>query len=112
VQAAKNLAMDSRTPAAGRGRLRGRASSGRLAPIVAVRWFVAVLLCGYGYGRRLASTLESYTEHMATSLLARMHNPHGHVCACLPSCWCKRTVWGTAVRWYVPVRFHRLPPHP
>jgi hypothetical protein len=45
-------------------------------------------------------------------LLARLHNPGGDVCACLPECWCKRSRLGYAVRWYVPARWHRLPPPP
>jgi hypothetical protein len=45
-------------------------------------------------------------------LLARLHKPGGHVCACLPECWCKRSRLGYAVRWYVPARWHRLPPPP
>jgi hypothetical protein len=44
---------------------------------------------------------------MGRSLLARVHNPRNHACACLPSCWCRRTRIGYAVRWYTPGRFHQ-----
>ena len=46
---------------------------------------------------------------MARNLLARLHNPGGHPCACLPTCWCKRTKYGYLLRWYTPGRFHDLP---
>jgi hypothetical protein len=46
---------------------------------------------------------------MGRTVLARLHNPGNHSCACLPSCWCKRTKIGYAVRWYTPGRFHRMP---
>jgi hypothetical protein len=46
---------------------------------------------------------------MGRSLLARVHNPGNNPCACLPSCWCKRTKLGYAVRWYTPGRWHDLP---
>jgi hypothetical protein len=39
---------------------------------------------------------------MGRGLLARLHNPGGHPCACLPTCWCKRTKDGYLVRWYTP----------
>jgi hypothetical protein len=45
-------------------------------------------------------------------LLARVHNPRNRICACLPECWCKRSRLGYALRWYVPARWHRLPPPP
>jgi hypothetical protein len=46
---------------------------------------------------------------MERRLLARVHNPSGDACACLPTCWCRRTKLGYAVRWYTPGRFHRMP---
>jgi hypothetical protein len=46
---------------------------------------------------------------MGRSVLSRVHNPRGRACACLPTCWCKRTTYGYLVRWYIPGRFHRLP---
>jgi uncharacterized glyoxalase superfamily protein PhnB len=49
---------------------------------------------------------------MERGLLARVHNPQNHVCACLPTCWCKHSTLGYALRWYVPARHHRLPPPP
>jgi len=45
---------------------------------------------------------------MARSLIARIHNPANLECGCLPECWCKRTWWGRAIRWYVP-RWHQTP---
>ena len=39
-------------------------------------------------------------------LSRRLHNPRGRECGCLSDCWCKRTVWGRALRWYVPARRH------
>jgi len=47
---------------------------------------------------------------MGRSLVARLHNPHGWECSCLPECVCKRTLMGRAFRWYIPRRFHRLGP--
>jgi hypothetical protein len=43
---------------------------------------------------------------MARTLLARIHNPGGRECGCLEECWCKRTAWGRALRWYIPKRHH------
>jgi hypothetical protein len=42
-------------------------------------------------------------------LLARLHNPSGHSCGCLQTCWCRRTRLGHAIRWYAPGRLHRMP---
>ena len=36
----------------------------------------------------------------------RVHNPKRRHCECLSDCWCKRTSWGRALRWYIPVRYH------
>jgi hypothetical protein len=33
-------------------------------------------------------------------VLARIHNPTGRECGCLPDCWCRRTAVGRAFRWY------------
>jgi hypothetical protein len=43
---------------------------------------------------------------MGGTLLARLHNPGNRTCGCLQSCFCKRTKFGYAVRWYTPGRFH------
>jgi hypothetical protein len=43
-------------------------------------------------------------------LLGRLHNPGGWECNCDPSCVCKRTRVGRALRWYIPPRFHRFSP--
>jgi hypothetical protein len=43
---------------------------------------------------------------MPRTLLDRIHNPRGYECGCLPECWCKRTAWGRALRWYIPARHH------
>jgi hypothetical protein len=48
-------------------------------------------------------------DRMGHTLLARLHNPGNRPCACLPSCWCRRTKLGYAVRWYTPGRWHDLP---
>jgi len=45
---------------------------------------------------------------MERTLLARVHNPGNHACACLSSCWCQRTKIGYAIRWYTPGRLHHL----
>lgn len=58
---------------------------------------------------RAYAKTEAYPCGMDHSMLKRIHNPHGYTCACLSSCWCRRTRLGEAVRWYVPSRFHRLP---
>jgi hypothetical protein len=39
-------------------------------------------------------------------LVGRVHNPRGRTCLCLSDCWCRRTWWGSIVRWYVPARRH------
>ncbi len=41
---------------------------------------------------------------MARTLLQRIHNPHGYICACDPDCWCRRTTVGRAVKWWFPAR--------
>jgi hypothetical protein len=53
--------------------------------------------------------LRLYTCSMVRGALSRLHNPRGRVCACLSSCWCQRNRLGTALRWYIPARFHQLP---
>jgi hypothetical protein len=55
------------------------------------------------------SVLRPKLVSMQHRILARLHNPRGYTCACLSSCWCHRTRFGEAFRWYVPARFHRLP---
>jgi hypothetical protein len=42
---------------------------------------------------------------MSRSIVARLHNPHGDVCACDPDCWCRRTALGRAVKWWFPARY-------
>jgi hypothetical protein len=39
-------------------------------------------------------------------LVHRVHNPRARTCLCLSDCWCRRTRWGRAVRWYVPAGRH------
>ena len=41
---------------------------------------------------------------MSRSLVARIHNPHGYLCACDPDCWCRRTTVGRLVKWWFPAR--------
>ena len=41
-----------------------------------------------------------------TRLLRRLHNPRRRACGCLDDCWCKQSLWGRAVRWYVPQSRH------
>ncbi|MBA2359259.1 MAG: hypothetical protein H0V84_12635 [Actinobacteria bacterium] len=43
-------------------------------------------------------------------LLRRLHNPSGRDCGCAAECWCKRTAWGAALRWYLPLRHHAVSP--
>jgi catechol 2,3-dioxygenase-like lactoylglutathione lyase family enzyme len=45
---------------------------------------------------------------VSRSLVARIHNPHGYVCACDPDCWCRRTALGRAVKWWFPARYFGL----
>ena len=45
---------------------------------------------------------------MSRSLLQRIHNPHGYVCACDADCWCRRTTLGRAVRWWLPAQYFGL----
>jgi hypothetical protein len=47
---------------------------------------------------------------MASSVLRRLHNPSGRQCGCQPDCWCKQTVWGRALRWYLPKKHRSVPP--
>ncbi|MDQ2910156.1 MAG: hypothetical protein M3R39_03950 [Actinomycetota bacterium] len=47
---------------------------------------------------------------MARSLLERIHNPRGRKCGCLAECWCQRTSWGRALRWYLPKPHHSVSP--
>ena len=53
---------------------------------------------------RVGPTLDG----MGRSVVARLHNPGNHECACLPSCLCQRKKIGYAVRWYTPGRFHKM----
>ena len=64
---------------------------------------------------RATSDLEPLRERLAreavppqrrTRILRRIHNPMRRACGCLDDCWCKRTHWGRAVRWYVPQKRH------
>jgi hypothetical protein len=54
-----------------------------------------------------AERTSAYARSVGRTLLARLHNPGYHACACLASCWCRRTRIGAVVRWYTPGRFHR-----
>jgi hypothetical protein len=47
---------------------------------------------------------------MGRTLLERIHNPRNWLCNCDPTCVCKRTRIGRALRWYIPERFHRFSP--
>jgi len=48
-------------------------------------------------------------SHVVTrTLVQRIHNPHGYVCACDPDCWCRRTAIGRAVKWWFPARYFGL----
>ena len=50
---------------------------------------------------------EAVPPHPRTSRVLRaIHNPKRRACGCLDDCWCKRTVWGRAIRWYVPQKRH------
>lgn len=42
---------------------------------------------------------------MGRSLLHRIHNPHDHMCACDPDCWCRRTALGRVVKWWFPAHW-------
>ena len=42
---------------------------------------------------------------MSRSLVARIHNPRGRICACDPDCWCQRTAVGRALKWWFPGRY-------
>jgi predicted enzyme related to lactoylglutathione lyase len=62
------------------------------------------MLCTHGekpFKRRLPHA-------MSRTLIARLHNPHGYVCACDPDCWCRRTTLGRAVKWWFPARYFGL----
>lgn len=48
----------------------------------------------------------AYHAGMTRSLVSRLHNPHRRECGCLPECWCQRTAFGRALRWYVPKSHH------
>ena len=41
-----------------------------------------------------------------TRLVRRIHNPRRRACGCLDDCWCRSTVWGRVVRWYIPQHRH------
>jgi catechol 2,3-dioxygenase-like lactoylglutathione lyase family enzyme len=45
---------------------------------------------------------------MSRTLVQRIHNPRGYVCACDPDCWCRRTALGRAVKWWFPARYFGL----
>jgi hypothetical protein len=45
---------------------------------------------------------------VSRSVLQRIHNPRSRECGCDPDCWCRRTAFGRAVKWWVPPR---LAPH-
>lgn len=42
---------------------------------------------------------------MSRTLVARIHNPRNRTCFCDPSCWCRRTAVGRAVKWWFPARY-------
>jgi hypothetical protein len=46
------------------------------------------------------------SEPRRRRLARRLHNPRLRSCECLSDCWCKRTGWGRAIRWYVPGKLH------
>jgi catechol 2,3-dioxygenase-like lactoylglutathione lyase family enzyme len=45
---------------------------------------------------------------MSRTLVQRVHNPHNFTCACDPDCWCNRTMFGRAVKWWFPARYFGL----
>jgi hypothetical protein len=49
---------------------------------------------------------EAVPPHRPTRLLGFLHNPRRRACGCLDDCWCKRTLWGRVIRWYVPQNRH------
>jgi hypothetical protein len=51
-------------------------------------------------------TLAAVAPRTRTRIIRSIHNPRRRTCGCLDDCWCKRTLWGRAVRWYVPQRRH------
>jgi hypothetical protein len=50
--------------------------------------------------------LEAVPPQRRTRLIRSLHNPSRRACGCLDDCWCKRTFWGRAIRWYVPQKRH------
>ena len=55
---------------------------------------------------RRALLLEGGSKSTRARITRRFHNPKRRDCGCLSDCWCKRTAWGRALRWYVPARLH------
>jgi hypothetical protein len=55
---------------------------------------------------RAALEQSAPTEPKRRRVSGRLHNPRRRQCECLSHCWCKRTRWGQALRWYVPSRYH------
>jgi hypothetical protein len=53
---------------------------------------------------------ETTVVSMRRTILQRIHNPSGRLCRCDPACWCKRTAWGRALRWYLPKRHLSVSP--
>jgi hypothetical protein len=86
----------------------------RLVSDGAGRFFiVARLPSGEPVRRRLgrfSMDVRPLSAPRSSGPLARLHNPGGHRCGCVPECWCKRSLLGYAVRWYVPARWHRVGP--
>jgi hypothetical protein len=48
--------------------------------------------------------MPTYTRHMGRTLVQRLHNPHGYICACDPDCFCNATRIGRAIKWWIPGR--------
>jgi hypothetical protein len=57
---------------------------------------------------QLRTTLEQsvLAEPKLHRIKRRIHNPRRRECECLSDCWCKRSVLGQMVRWYVPSKYH------
>jgi hypothetical protein len=52
-----------------------------------------------------ADTADRSTFSLMRSVIAVLHNPHKHVCACDPDCFCNTTSIGRAIKWRVSARF-------
>lgn len=45
---------------------------------------------------------------MVRTLLQKLHNPRNRECDCDPDCWCNRTAFGRAVKWWFSGRLFGL----